>query len=115
MMLTSFDWLLITFCTLTEAGRELCFKQAADHVSVAQALRRPILWCGIGLWIVELVAWLRVLVTVPLTIAYPLMALVYIIIQIGGVVFLNEPFTRRHGLGALLITAGVGCIGSTGI
>ena len=112
---TSFNWLLIAFCTLTEAGRELCFKQAADKVSVSQALRRPILWLGIALWIIELAAWLRVLETVPLTIAYPLMALVYVIIQIGGVVLLKEPFTKRHGWGALLITVGVGCIGSTGI
>ena len=100
---------------ITEASRELCFKHAVDGVSTTVALRHPVLWVGILLWIVELIAWVRVLETVPLTIAFPLMAVVYIVTQLGAVTFLKEKLTPRHGMGALLIAIGVACIGSTGI
>ncbi len=106
---------LILFCVLTEAARELCFKRAADGKSLLVALRNPLIWAGIFFWAIELVAWVRVLEFVPLTVAFPLMALIYVLTFFGGVILLKEPLTKRHGIGALLVTAGVACIGSTGL
>ncbi|MES2984149.1 MAG: EamA family transporter [Pseudomonadota bacterium] len=107
--------LLIGACVLCEAGRELAFKRASDGVDFVTAVKRPLIWFGIGLWLVELVAWIVVLETVPLSIAYPLAALNYVVIVIGGVVLLKEKITRNHMLGALLITLGVACVGVTGL
>jgi len=56
-----------------------------------------------------------VLEHVPLSIAFPLMALSYIAIVLAGAWMLKEPVSIRHGLGALLIAAGVACVGATGI
>ena len=114
-MVSSLNLLLIGCCTLAEVGRELCFKRAADKSSLGETLRQPLLWVGIPLWGLQLAIWLRVLQTTPLSVAYPLMALVYVLTQLAGVWLLREAFNLRHAAGALLITAGVACIGSSGI
>jgi multidrug transporter EmrE-like cation transporter len=64
---------------------------------------------------IELVAWTVVLEHVPLSIAFPLMALTYIAIVLAGALILKEPVNIRHALGACLITAGVACVGATGL
>lgn len=109
------DLLLIACCILTEAGRELCFKRGADGQALAQSLRSGFVWAGIGLWAAELLLWVRVLEHVPLTLAFPLMSIVYVVIFLGGLWLLHEPLTRRHALGAVLVTAGVALIGSSGL
>ncbi len=115
MMLTAHQLLLIGFCIVTEAARELCFRSAADGTPFLTTLRRPLTWAGIFFWTVELIAWVRVLETTPLTVAFPLAALVYVVTFLSGVLLLKEPFTARHCFAALLVTAGVACIGSTSI
>ena len=106
---------LIGFCIAAEAAREVCFKQAAHNTGFAQALIKPVTWLGILFWAVELVAWTIVLEHVALSIAFPLMALVYVAVVIAGAWIFKEQVNLRHGLGALLITAGVACVGATGI
>jgi undecaprenyl phosphate-alpha-L-ara4N flippase subunit ArnE len=106
---------LIAFCIITEAAREVCFKQAAHNVGFAAALAKPVTWLGIVFWGVELVAWTIVLEHVALSIAFPLMALVYVAVVAAGAWIFKEQVNLRHGIGALLITAGVACVGATGI
>jgi len=106
---------LIGLCILFEAGRELCFKLGADSATLLQALARPVIWLGIGFWAVEVVAWVSALEYMPLSIAYPLMSLSYVAILLGGALVFNEPVNKSHAAGAFLITAGVACIGATGI
>lgn len=106
---------LILFCILTEAAREVCFKHAAHNTVFREALAKPVTWLGILFWAVELVAWTIVLEHVALSIAFPLMALVYVAVVAAGMCVFNEKVNFRHGLGALLITAGVACVGATGI
>jgi len=104
---------LILFCIMTEAAHELCFKKAAGG-DFRRQLRDPFIWLGISFWGVEVVAWIKVLESVPLAIAYPLMSLVYVATVLGGALILKEKISFRHTIGALLITTGVACIGVTG-
>lgn len=106
---------LIAFCILAETAREICFKQAAHQAGFAAALTKPVTLLGILFWAVELVAWVVVLEHIALSLAFPLMALVYIVVVAAGAVIFKEPINFRHGLGALLITAGVACVGATGV
>ena len=106
---------LIAFCILAEAAREVCFKHAANNEAFAVALAKPITWLGIVFWAAELVAWTIVLEHVPLSVAFPLMALSYVAIVLAGAWIFKEQVNLRHGIGALLITAGVACVGVTGI
>ncbi|MSP42896.1 MAG: permease [Alphaproteobacteria bacterium] len=106
---------LIGFCIVFEAGREICFKLGADSSTLLQALAKPVIWLGIGFWAIEVVAWISALEYMPLSIAYPLMSLSYVAILLGGALVFNESVSKSHAAGAFLITAGVACIGSTGI
>lgn len=106
---------LLATCILAEAARELCFKKAADGRTIGEALTDPLVLTGLVCWLVEMVAWIEVLQHVPLSLAFPLTALVYVVIVIGGAVFLKEKVTFQHATGALLIAAGVAWIGVTGL
>ena len=107
--------LVLLVCMLTESARELCFKRAADGVAFAAALRHPLTWLGIVFWMVEITTWVMVLQDAPLSIAFPLMSLVYVLVTIAGATLLKEKVTKQHLIGALFITAGVACVGATGL
>ncbi|MDE1996349.1 MAG: EamA family transporter [Rhizobiaceae bacterium] len=106
---------LILFCVLAETAREVCFKHSAGDGSLRASLARPVIWLGILFWAVELVAWTVVLGRVPLTIAFPLMALSYVAIALAGAVIFKEHINLRHAAGVFFVTAGVACVGVTGL
>jgi len=106
---------LILFCVLAETAREICFKRSAGEGSWTLALLRPVTWAGILFWAVELFAWTAVLGRVPLTIAFPIMALSYVAIVFAGRLIFNETINLRHAAGVVCIAAGVACVGATGI
>ncbi|MBB6485389.1 EamA family transporter [Rhizobium lusitanum] len=106
---------LILFCILAETAREVCFKQSANEHTLVSAMSKPITWLGIVFWAVELFAWTAVLERVPLTIAFPLMALSYVIIVFAGALIFKENINLRHATGVFLVTAGVACVGVTGL
>ncbi|AYG60909.1 EamA family transporter [Rhizobium jaguaris] len=106
---------LILFCVLAETAREVCFKQAASENALLSALTKPVTWLGIVFWAVELLAWTAVLEHVPLSIAFPLMALSYVVIVFAGALIFKENINLRHATGVFLVTAGVACVGVTGL
>lgn len=108
--LTLWTLSLILFCVVAEVGSQLNFKAAAGALDrsrpVTSLLRQALLWLGILLWAVEVVAWLDVLAHAPLTVAYPVMMLTYAATPLMAALALNERFTRRHALGAALVASG---------
>lgn len=106
---------LILFCVLAETAREVCFKQSASESALRVALTKPVTWLGILFWAVELFAWTAVLERVPLTIAFPLMALSYVVVVLAGGMIFKENINLRHAMGVFLVTAGVACVGVTGL
>jgi len=107
---------LVIFCILTEVGREVCFKFAADRApDMWRTLLLPITWLGVMFWAVELFCWMLVLEQVPLSIAFPLMALSYAAMVVAGALFFSEKINQRHAFGVSLITIGVVCVGLTGL
>ncbi len=105
---------LILFCILADAMRELCFKLGADHETVFNALKHPIVWLGVAFWLVEIIAWTMVLEHVPLSVAFPLMSLTYVFIVLSAVLFLKEKIKPLHMAGVFMITLGVAILGVNG-
>lgn len=110
---------LLAFCIPAEAARELAYKRAVDAASECgglwpHLLRRPLFWVGLALWAVELVAWLGVLQRLPLTVAFPLMALSYAAIPTAAHFALAERLDRRQWAGVALITLGAAVAGLAG-
>lgn len=72
-----------------------------------QLLHAPLLWAGIGTYVVEFVTWLAVLSMAPLSLVFPAAALSYCGVVLGGRLVLKEHISPRRWLGTMLITAGV--------
>ena len=109
--LTLWTYGLLLFCVLTDIARELNFKAAtlsADRRTyVVSLLTHPYLWLGIAFWAVEGVAWLLVLESASLAVAFPIMALTYAGTPLAAGLVLGERLTPGQRLGAGLVTAGV--------
>jgi undecaprenyl phosphate-alpha-L-ara4N flippase subunit ArnE len=103
---------LILLCVVAEITLDICYKVAATRAAriddrFVTVLLQPPTWAGMALWLVQTLLWVRVLQTTPLTIAFPLMSLVYIGIPLASRVVLKEKMTWRHLLAAGLIAGGV--------
>jgi hypothetical protein len=91
-MIDAFDLALIAFCIVMETFSALCFKRGVDDDAanaqdkgfVLMVATSPLLWVGIALWGVELAAWIVVLERTPLSIAFPIMSLVYCSVPLAG-------------------------------
>jgi undecaprenyl phosphate-alpha-L-ara4N flippase subunit ArnE len=106
---------LLAFCVVTEIACQLSFKGAADRAqsdsryALALAMQ-PLLWAGIALWAIEVVAWVLALQRAPLAIAYPIGTLTYAGVPLAGALILKERLTRSQIAGAGLVALGVLCV-----
>ena len=70
-------------------------------------LRNGYLISAIFLYAATILIWIYVLRVLPLSKAYPLTAVSYILVPILGFFVLNEPFSLKISIGSLLILTGV--------
>ena len=64
-------------------------------------------WGGIVCYIASFLSWLHVLRFVPLSIAFPLINVVHVLVPLGALVFLHEPVSLRRWGGIGLILLGI--------
>jgi drug/metabolite transporter (DMT)-like permease len=96
-------------------GGQLLFKLAADQVKdqanlaalVLRLLAVPAMWGAVILYGMTILAWVWVLRTVPLSVAYSAVALVFVFVPLLAVWLFREPLTPQFAIGAGLITVGV--------
>jgi drug/metabolite transporter (DMT)-like permease len=102
---------LILFCVLAEVGTQLNFKAALAAAiperPIGSLFVQPLLWIGILLWAIEVVAWLLVLEHAPLAIAFPVMSLTYAATPLAARLVLEERLSRGQAIGAGLVAVGV--------
>ena len=104
---------LLLFTIMMSAG-QLLFKRGA-MVSVAPTSLGSFLWvianiyvvAGLCLYASATLLWLRLLQHIPLTMAYPFVALAFVIVPVAASVFLDESVTRGYWIGISLIVLGV--------
>lgn len=117
-LLTPFVLGLLAFCIASETVQQLSFKIGSGRVAsrprfVRGVLAEPLIWLGVAIWVVESVAWVRVLQQAPISMAFPVMTLTYATVPLAGVLLLKEPMTRRQRIGAALILGGVVLVGAS--
>ncbi len=101
-------FVLLAVCIIAETTLELCYKHATSLApGVMSALRHPLTWLGIGLWLAQAIAWILTLRVLPLAIAFPINCLTYITVPLAGWLVLKERLSRRQMLASLLIFGGV--------
>ena len=108
--------LLLVSIVLGAAG-QLMFKGAARHLppfselGLAKLLltmfTTPLILAGFACFFTSAVLWIIAIRGVALSVAYPMVALSYIIIFTGSALLYHEPITWRHAGGAALIVGGI--------
>jgi undecaprenyl phosphate-alpha-L-ara4N flippase subunit ArnE len=102
--------LLIVLASLLSCSGQLCQKQA----TVGKGRRHLLGWlaASVLLLAMAMLVWLRVLQTVPLGVAYPMLSLNFIFVALASRWLWHEALSGRHVLGIVLIVAGVAVMGS---
>jgi len=108
--------MLLISIALGAAG-QLLFKGAARQLPpfaelgllrlILTMFTTPLILAGFCCFFVSSVLWILALRAINLSLAYPLVALSYVIIFIGSYYLFGEPLGLRHWLGALLIVGGI--------
>jgi drug/metabolite transporter (DMT)-like permease len=70
-------------------------------------LTNPFLILALFIYGLGTIVWIYLLKSVPLSFAYPFMALTFVLVPLLAWYFLGEPLTMRKGLGTLLVMAGL--------
>jgi drug/metabolite transporter (DMT)-like permease len=110
--------LLVAFSIVLDVIGQLCFKLGLDRLPEleggfrlnafwGQVFNAPLLWAGIGAYVIEFFIWLEALSRAPLSLLFPAAALAYCGVVLVGKLVLGEIVSRRRWLGTLVITLGV--------
>lgn len=115
--------LLVTSVSLAVAG-QITLKKAMEKVgrigtaevsapieTVKKVAAEPLLWIGLFLFGVSAVFWLVVLSHVPLSVAYPVVGLSYVLIVGLSRFVLHESVPTMRWLGVLVVAIGIGIVG----
>jgi undecaprenyl phosphate-alpha-L-ara4N flippase subunit ArnE len=97
------------------AAGQLFFKAAAEQIKFSERLpevlwntaSNPYLLFGLAIYAAATALWIWVLREAPLSIAYPITALAFVIVPLLSVAVFKEPFHVKYIYGGLLIVMGV--------
>jgi drug/metabolite transporter (DMT)-like permease len=81
--------------------------------SIAQFFTAPLVWLGLGCCGLATIVWLVVLSRVDLSLAYPLIALNFVLVPLLGWLFLGEQVPSWRWVGVIIVLAGVTIIART--
>jgi undecaprenyl phosphate-alpha-L-ara4N flippase subunit ArnF len=105
---------LVLAAVVFSASGQLLLKAGAQRVEAASgvgfllaALADGRVVLGLAAWAVSTLCWLYVLRTAPLSRAYGLTSLTYVLVLFASVLFLGEGVRRGHVAGTVLIVMGI--------
>src|SRR6185295_1822806 len=118
--MNALTWLLLLGGVLLNAAAQLLLKAAtrtsgellsdAGHVSWSAAeelLRTAPLWAGLACYGISVLLWLGALSRVPVSIAYPMLSIGYVVNAFAAAILFGEALTVAKMSGIVLIVAGV--------
>jgi undecaprenyl phosphate-alpha-L-ara4N flippase subunit ArnF len=108
---------LILGAVAFSAAGQLLLKAGAKRLStfggsdfLLAAARDANVLAGLVAWAASTICWLYVLRVAPLSRAYLLSSLTYVLVPLAGVYIFGESLRRLHLLGMVLILVGVSCL-----
>ncbi|MBX5436618.1 MAG: EamA family transporter [Alicyclobacillaceae bacterium] len=112
---------MIYLCILLNVGLlvsgQICFKWGlapaagrAGANAVAAIALNPWIWTGLALYVVATAVWFYVLARAPLSVAYPLQSLSYLLGLFASRFVLHEPVPWTRWMGVCIILAGVALV-----
>lgn len=109
--------LLILSAVVFSVAGQLLLKSGAQHLNglerfafLLAAARDLRVLSGLVAWTASTMCWLYVLRVAPLSRAYGLTSLTYVLITFASVHLFGEQLRRLHIVGTLLIVAGLACL-----
>jgi multidrug transporter EmrE-like cation transporter len=109
---------LAVFCVLLSSAAQIAMKRGmgtptgGDLTSTyGHALTSQLVWLGLVLYGMSAVLWLWVLSRLPVSLAYPLVSLGFVVTMAVGVIWLGEPVSWARVAACALIVAGVVLLG----
>ncbi|MEA9390517.1 4-amino-4-deoxy-L-arabinose-phosphoundecaprenol flippase subunit ArnE [Acerihabitans sp. TG2] len=106
-------FLMILLVSVLTCAGQLCQKQAATRWAAVQplAVRRfaTLRWLvsAVVVMAIGLVVWLNVLQRLPLSLAYPMLSLNFVLVTLASHWFFGERITLRHWCGVFSIMLGI--------
>ncbi|RIK16352.1 MAG: multidrug resistance protein [Chloroflexi bacterium] len=89
------------------------FNASALRAVLPRIVFNPLIWIGFGGFGLGAIFWLGALSRVPLSLAYPILALSYFVVVAEAWLFLHERVTWLRMLGVLVIVIGVVIVGTS--
>ena len=92
---------------------QILFKMSADRMRdstdglVMAYMTSPYVWFAIGFYFATSIVWVWVLQWLPISTAYPVMSLVFILVPLAGIFLFNETQDLRFFIGIALIVVGI--------
>ena len=109
--------LLIAGAVAFSAAGQLLLKSGARRLHglgrfefLLASIRDTFVLSGLAAWIASTICWLYVLRVAPLSRAYGLTSLTFVLIPLASVQLFGEEFRRVHGIGTALILLGIGIL-----
>jgi multidrug transporter EmrE-like cation transporter len=96
---------------MEQIGRIGSQEVSAPVDTIGRAAKEPRLWIGLFLFGVSALFWLVVLSRVPLSVAYPLVGVSYILIVAFSRLVLHEHVPTIRWVGVLVVAIGIGIVG----
>lgn len=108
---------LIAGAVMFSTMGQLFLKSGAQHLAslgrvefLLAAARDVHVLAGLAAWIASTLCWLYVLRVAPLSMAYGLTSLTYVLIPLTSVYVFGDQIRRLHVVGIVLIIMGVACV-----
>ncbi|HEV2702197.1 MAG TPA: SMR family transporter [Steroidobacteraceae bacterium] len=118
--MTWLTWCLLLGGVLLNAAAQLLLKAATRHsgelvadsghvswTAVLQVLGAVPLWVGLGCYGISVILWLGALSRVPVSVAYPMLSIGYVVNAFAAAVLFGEALSVPKLAGIALICAGV--------
>lgn len=110
------NYLLLLLVSVVTCGGQLCQKKAVQcwqQQPPATRLTLTLRWVLVAvlLLIFGMLLWLRLLQSLPLSVAYPMLSINFVLVTLCAQFFFGETVNRRHWLGIACIMLGISCIG----
>jgi drug/metabolite transporter (DMT)-like permease len=109
--------LLILAAVACNAVGQLCLKTGARRLRglgslefLGAAVRDPYVLSGLGAWVAWTLCWLYALRVAPLSRAYGMTSLTYVLVPVASVYLFGESLRRFQLAGMVLILVGIVCL-----
>jgi undecaprenyl phosphate-alpha-L-ara4N flippase subunit ArnE len=105
--------LLILLVSMLSCAAQLCQKQAAQ-LGAKRGKKSLFMWLALSILLlgVAMVLWLAVLRVVPVSVAYPMLSLNFVLVALAARLIWRETYTVQQWVGTLVIVTGVALMGS---